>query len=44
MQNSQPLHRMVFNRRVVGEINAVLRGWCGYFHYGNNTRVFGKVQ
>jgi RNA-directed DNA polymerase len=29
---------------VVSETNAVLRGWCGYFHYGNNTRVFGKVQ
>ena len=29
---------------VVSETNAVLRGWCDYFHYGNNTRVFGKVQ
>jgi hypothetical protein len=29
---------------VVSETNAVLRGWCGYFHYGNSTRVFGKMQ
>jgi group II intron reverse transcriptase/maturase len=29
---------------VVREVNLVLRGWCGYFHYGNSARVFGKAQ
>ena len=29
---------------VVGEVNAVVRGWSGYFHYGNSVRVFGKTQ
>ena len=29
---------------VVGEVNAVVRGWSGYFHYGNSVRAFGKTQ
>ena len=29
---------------VVAEVNAVVRGWSGYFHYGNSVRVFGKTQ
>jgi len=29
---------------VIGEVNAVVRGWSGYFHYGNSVRVFGKTQ
>ena len=26
------------------EINRQLKGWAGYFHYGNSTHVFGQVQ
>jgi RNA-directed DNA polymerase len=29
---------------VVGEVNAVLRGWSGYFHYGNSAGVFGRMR
>jgi RNA-directed DNA polymerase len=29
---------------VIPEINRQLKGWSGYFHYGNSTRVFGQVQ
>lgn len=29
---------------VVGEVNAVVRGWSGYFHYGNSAGVFGKMR
>jgi RNA-directed DNA polymerase len=29
---------------VIPEINRQLKGWAGYFHYGNSTRVFGQVQ
>ena len=29
---------------MVSEVNAVIRGWSGYFHYGNSAPVFGKVQ
>lgn len=28
----------------VGDLNRVLRGWSGYFHYRQSTRVFGKTQ
>ena len=27
---------------VVREVNAVVRGWSGYFHYGNSAGVFAK--
>jgi group II intron reverse transcriptase/maturase len=29
---------------VVKETNAVVRGWSGYFHYGNNVGVYTKMQ
>lgn len=29
---------------VVQETNAVLRGWAGYFHFRNSTRVFGQMR
>lgn len=29
---------------VVQATNAVLRGWSGYFHYGNNVAAFTKLQ
>ena len=28
---------------VVTELNMFLRGWSGYFRYGNSARVFGQV-
>jgi group II intron reverse transcriptase/maturase len=30
--------------RPIAEVNEVLRGWSGYFHYGNCTKVFGRVR
>jgi RNA-directed DNA polymerase len=29
---------------VVQATNAVVRGWSGYFHYGNSVAVFGKMR
>jgi len=29
---------------VIPEINRQLKGWSGYFHYGNSTRAFGRAQ
>jgi group II intron reverse transcriptase/maturase len=29
---------------MIEEVNRVLRGWSGYFHYGNCTKVFGRVR
>jgi group II intron reverse transcriptase/maturase len=29
---------------IVTQVNAFLRGWVGYFRYGNSTRVFDKMQ
>jgi len=29
---------------VVRQVNAVLKGWSGYFHYGNSAGVFGRVR
>ncbi len=29
---------------VFAAVNRRLRGWIGYFHYANSTRVFGKMQ
>ena len=29
---------------VVNATNAVVRGWSGYFHYGNSVAVFGKMR
>jgi len=29
---------------VVKEVNTVVRGWSGYFHYGNSAGVFAKMH
>jgi group II intron reverse transcriptase/maturase len=29
---------------IVGELNGFLRGWAGYFRYGNSARVLGQVR
>ena len=29
---------------VVQATNAVVRGWSGYFHYGNSVAVFGNMR
>ena len=29
---------------VTERINQILRGWSGYYHYGNSSRVFGKAK
>jgi len=29
---------------VIRRINQRMRGWAGYFHYGNSTRVLAKLQ
>jgi RNA-directed DNA polymerase len=29
---------------VVHDVNSMLRGWTGYFHFRNSTAVFGKVK
>jgi len=29
---------------VVREVNSVVRGWSGYFHYGNSAGVFAKMH
>ena len=29
---------------VIARINVRVRGWIGYFHYANSSRVFGKMQ
>jgi RNA-directed DNA polymerase len=31
-------------KAVVGEVNRVLRGWAGYFHYGNSTSVMKQMR
>ncbi len=31
-------------REVVEEANRVLRGWAGYFHYGNSTSVMKRMK
>lgn len=30
--------------KVVARINQRVRGWIGYFHYGNSPAMFGKLQ
>jgi RNA-directed DNA polymerase len=29
---------------IVREVNAFVRGWVGYFRYGNSTQIFDKIQ
>jgi hypothetical protein len=29
---------------IVRQVNSFLRGWVGYFRYGNSTRVFDRMQ
>jgi group II intron reverse transcriptase/maturase len=31
-------------RDVVAEVNRVLRGWAGYFHYGNSVTVMNRMK
>ena len=29
---------------IVRQVNTFVRGWVGYFRYGNSAHVFGKIQ
>jgi RNA-directed DNA polymerase len=29
---------------IIGELNRFLRGWAGYFRYGNSARVLGQIR
>ena len=29
---------------IIRRVNRLLRGWSGYFHYQNSSRVFGKMR
>jgi hypothetical protein len=29
---------------LIEDVNQVLRGWSGYFHYGNCTKAFGRIR
>ena len=40
--NHWTLHRRI--PEVVDDLNKLLRGWTGYFHYRQSTRVFSKTQ
>jgi len=40
--NHWTLHRNI--PEAVSELNKLLRGWGGYFHYRQSTRVFSKTQ
>ncbi len=40
--NHWTLHRRI--PEAVADLNKLLRGWSGYFHYRQSTRVFGKSQ
>jgi group II intron reverse transcriptase/maturase len=43
----EQLNHWTQHRRIpeaVDDLNKLLRGWCGYFHYRQSTRVFGKTQ
>ena len=39
-------HRTLWRpiQEVVAEANRVLRGWGGYFHYGNSTRIMKQMR
>jgi len=32
------------NAEVMWEVNTVVRGWTGYFHYGNSAGVFARLH
>jgi len=40
--NHWTLHRRI--PEAVEDLNKLLRGWSGYFHYRQSTRVFSKTQ
>ena len=40
--NHWTLHRRI--PEAVRDLNRLLRGWGGYFHYRQSTRVFGKLR
>jgi group II intron reverse transcriptase/maturase len=40
--NHWTLHRPI--SEAVAAVNTLLRGWSGYFHYRQSTRVFGDMQ
>jgi group II intron reverse transcriptase/maturase len=40
--NHWTLHRRI--PEAVDDLNKLLRGWSGYFHYRQSARVFGKTQ
>jgi len=29
---------------LINEVNAVVRGWSAYFHYGNSSQIMGRVR
>jgi Group II intron, maturase-specific domain len=29
---------------IIGDLNRFLRGWAGYFRYGNSARVLGQIS
>jgi hypothetical protein len=31
-------------KQIVQEVNAFLRGWAGFFRYGNSAREFDKIR
>ena len=37
-------HVLEAPEEVIRRINQRMRGWAGYFHYGNSTRVLAKLQ
>ncbi|MEV4241760.1 MULTISPECIES: group II intron reverse transcriptase/maturase [unclassified Nocardia] len=38
-------HRMLLpTEHIVGELNLFLRGWAGYFRYGNSALLFGQIR
>ena len=52
MQHARDRIRELTNRRrlllpvevIVQDVNRVLRGWAGYFRYGNSARHFDKIR
>jgi hypothetical protein len=52
MQHARDRVREITDRRwllrpvedTVGELNGFLRGWAGYFRYGNSARHFDKIS